>query len=525
MTTLDHPVQAEVRPSIRQHSAPALVVTLVSVLFAACCLGGIWLLVVKRQALAFHPVDYPYFIQTTSQLLERHAHLSINPEGFSCFGFYGMEGAGSIHRSIHVEPVKYFWALAGHLFQLPLFVFLFIGVVYFLPVLYFAVHQPIHDRGDALFGVLIAAIYCLYPSAAHAVTFDLRPFSLLAPAFVMCILAVHFRRPMFEKWLLLTLMFMTREESIMLGAVAILYAFCRRQGTVGARVRALSPLIVTWGIWLLVLITYYTWADYATKFNLGGARRFGGSILRNPVALGTAACGAAVIGVCLFRMRRFAQSRRALLALCSALVPFAGMYYLYSRNPQVRASGELDLLYSPRWTLCIYMGLLLCIQLWSELRSGRARRMMLAGLCLLAAALIPFNFVGERSICHQGRAWWERRGTAEFVFRSAESVPRNALLVCDYDTCQALADRRNLLVYNRLPPELATGSNRFFPANKTTLADYLRKHRGYMIVSSKGERDLREVAQAGVIFRPMSQNAAYQLLEFEGTQSIATAEP
>jgi len=213
----------------------------------------------KRDLLGYHTRDFVFYAQFAAKGFDRSlgADLTLNPEGNNLFGMHGFEGEGGLHRSVHFEPVKYLYAAAYRLTGSLLVLFLITGLILLLPAAYVAVHHRRDGPGDVGFAALAACLYALWPSMVPAIAYDLRPFALLAPLYAMAVLSIQYRRPLAERLLWFNLMFLAREEALVLGI--FVWAFALRMERDGDRGRVNLGYGITWAAWAAATAAFYWW--------------------------------------------------------------------------------------------------------------------------------------------------------------------------------------------------------------------------------------------------------------------------
>jgi hypothetical protein len=187
---------------------------------------------------------------------------NFNPFGQNVFGYAGYEGTDNFYYSVHFEPIKFLYVplygLTGRFSAL----FLFLSLGYFSPLLYLALVAPLKERARQVMAVAWAAIYVLYPPVMEVASFDLRPRSLLGPALVLLLIAVLYRRPLWEKALALVFLFAVREEAILLAPFLILIDWLSSSKG-KARRKSLIVLSVIWVVGTITALWFFEWGGFA----------------------------------------------------------------------------------------------------------------------------------------------------------------------------------------------------------------------------------------------------------------------
>lgn len=159
---------------------------LLTAFIAIACLATILFNQLTLQAMEFHTRDYTYYLQFAAKLLHDRLtpHYSLNPEGPNFLGFHGIDGEAGLHQAVHIEPIKSLDALVYAIFRTSTALIVWRSLLFFAPILYFLRVFPTPTPSDRRFAALFVLLYCLYPATPMAAVYDLRPFGLLAPAFL-----------------------------------------------------------------------------------------------------------------------------------------------------------------------------------------------------------------------------------------------------------------------------------------------------------------------------------------------------
>lgn len=487
-------------------------------LFCAAGIASIVLARYKLQALLYHSVDFPYYLDSARLLLQPRAQIAFNPEGINCLGFIGASAVKNLHQSIHLEPVKYGWALMAYLLRSPEFLFVFFAAMYFCPILYFSTHFKPRTWLDTAFGALFVVMYCGLPCVANTVTFDLRPYALLAPACVLAVLAVRLDRPIGERLLFFNLMFFFREEAILLGPIIILYVLVRSSESRADRFRTALSMVISWCAWAAIIALYFRWTQYPNRFSPKGLREFVTEYPAGKMLLASGIACLAIVAFLMFRFRRVIALYRSTLVLTLLLIPAFGMFVNMTRDPILRRNGALNVVYGARWAMLWIVLLLVLLDLWSKPWPPAVRRRGLAFVTGLCVVLISLNFVGTQSVVALLNQCANRIGPARFVWSARDEIPRGANVMADYDTLQAFTDFPQVSVFDRMPISLASGRDRFYPKNKPILTRLLNDGTTYLILSRKNADDLPEILtpEAQEKLTVLGANERYKLLFLKG---------
>jgi hypothetical protein len=210
--------------------------------------------------------EFCYYTEMATSLLDPDLGLtySFNPFGHNAFGYAGYEGTDNFFHSIHFEPIKYLYTLVYGLSEKISFLFLFISLLYFSPLLYLAWAAPIKERAQQFMAVLWGLLYVLYPPTMEVVSFDLRPRTFLVPAVVILLIAVLYKRPLWEKVLALLFLISAREEAILITPFIILIDWLGVQPGKSPRKSALT-LVSLWLAGAATAFVFFEWGEFEQR--------------------------------------------------------------------------------------------------------------------------------------------------------------------------------------------------------------------------------------------------------------------
>ena len=210
--------------------------------------------------------EFCYYAEMATSLPDPDLSLtySFNPFGHNAFGYSGFEGTDNFFHSIHFEPIKYLYAAIYGLSGRISLLFLFISLLYFSPLVYLAWAAPLKERSQQVMAVLWGLLYVLYPPTMEVVSFDLRPRTFLVPALAILLIAVLYRRPLWEKVLALLFLISAREEAILIAPFLILIDWL---GAQPGKSRQKSTLTMV-GIWLAgsaAAFAFFEWGGFEQR--------------------------------------------------------------------------------------------------------------------------------------------------------------------------------------------------------------------------------------------------------------------
>ncbi len=210
--------------------------------------------------------EFCYYSEMAVSLLDPRLSevYNFNQFGQNIFGYAGLEGTRGFFQSVHFEPIKYLYApiysLTGRVSAL----FVFISILYFSPLLYLAWIAPLKTGAERLMAAAWGLLYVLYPSTMEVVSFDLRPRILLGPAMLLLLLAVLYRRPLWEKAAALVFLFLVREEAVVIAPFLILADWLDE----GPPSRRRTSLITLGAIWLAgtaAAFGFFEWSGFELR--------------------------------------------------------------------------------------------------------------------------------------------------------------------------------------------------------------------------------------------------------------------
>lgn len=476
----------------------------------------------KLKSLGYHTRDYAFYRQFHARVFDprmRHSY-ALNPQGSNVFRYSGIEGADAeghtgLHRTIHLEPIKYVEAVVCRLFGEKA-LFAFVAALFFLPVLYAGFLALAAPREHALFFVAFALTYCALPSALASASFDLRPYALLLPFFSLSLLALLFSRPAWEVVGLFNLLFTAREEAILLGLGIVVIAFVLgREEPGGVRRRWGWPLLVNWTAWLAVTVVYLRWIGYPTTLprDLGviWAKLTGGQ--------GTLPSALVTVGACALAWVVW----RKLPSVIRILLVLAALFALASLPPWLRyRAGPLReaavvVAYHPRYAIIGGILLLAVVVVWRAIRPARGRRWLAAAMVVTAAISACLSFAPvELAAAREFRRFLDRAPAAAPIFELRRSVSKyDTTVLCDLETYEALCDIDRAYVYERLPHWMVPGEDRYFPENAPDLERLIAERTDYVAVGTEGARELLPIVWETAAFDTLSASPAYTILAID----------
>ena len=453
----------------------------------------------KMQSLNYHQVDYPYYMEFAAKLFDPQAlkHYSQNPDGHTFFFMSGTEGERHFLQGIHFTPIKYVYALIYKIIPTPMALFIFISLVYFFPLFYFMRHTRLVSPSQRGFLLFIGVIYVFYPSVMHVISFDLRPYSLLAPLFMLTILSIFFAQPLWIRCCLLGLFFLTREEAIIFGIVVLLFNFFADFARGISPLRSTTVLSAIWGIWAGVIVCYYTWLDYPViysaslkTYNLHPMLERFWHLETWLVTAGVLVIAGFILKICLQRY----HGLRPYLPLISYSLVFLplGWQFVVMKGRVFQIGGfyiglrlsSQNFLYTPRFTVYILAVLVFLIIAWERLTPllpGQIKRVLgILALIFCCWCVLLSSYVYAKAL----QAHRKDGSETAFVWRIRSQLePYQSQILCDHETLQVFYDYNHIYVYERLSTYLVKGKTRFHPANRSHLIALLNERVQYIVIS------------------------------------------
>ena len=215
----------------------------------------------KMYSLNYH-LDFLFYMEFASKLFDNALinNYSIYPNGFNLFGYSGLDGLNNFQLTLHFEPITYLYAITYNIFKTPFSIFLLRSILYFFPVLFIALFYPINDNFDKLFLILFSIMWLTFPSTIPAINHDLRPFTLIAPYFLLLVFSIVNNRNFSEILVFFNILFLIREEAILFSFISILLFMSK------SKIYLRKPKVViffsNWIFWLIIYYFYYYWTDY-----------------------------------------------------------------------------------------------------------------------------------------------------------------------------------------------------------------------------------------------------------------------
>jgi len=430
-------------------------------------------------SLSFHP-DFSFYYQFTSRLADTRLsnQYPFSPNGINWLGWSGPDGANSLHESVHFEPIKYIYPLLYLIYPGPYSIFSFIALIYFAPLFYIHFVFRSRDQLDSIFKWLTIGIYCAYPSVLTFLIFDIRPFILLVPFWLMAFLSIHCRRPPIESFLLFNLIFLVREESIIFGACLLLYTFFRN----GTSSRVIKPLLYSWFFWTPVTLLYFNHTSLVLQLSPTGAISRFIDITTNPLSLLIISISLVLLAVISIRQRSFFKTYLPLasfsLILIPTFYPYAAAYFQTSFP-----AAQQSLLFSSPWTLGVMSLLMTVIIIWSLIKTKYKRQLFLVLFSLLFCSVLFTTIFSEHSQLHNIPKHAQKTTNHSWLIDISKQLdPYRNTILTDYSPYPLFASYENVYLYHRLPLNIIPGDARDWPTNMPVLKKLLREDVNYIVM-------------------------------------------
>jgi hypothetical protein len=479
----------------------------------------------KRDALQFHPRDYNYFIEQAARLADRKLanQFTVNIDGHNFLGIEGTEGVTNLFQAIHTEFFRYSYVALYFLTQSTLVIYIFYCLIFFLPILYYALIASRSSPGTWVPAVLFALLYVLTPAMINAVTFDIRPRILFITAWSLLSLAIVYQRPFREKLALFIFLFCIREEAVLLGAILIAFNYFA-MGPVPGR---LKQTLIFLGLDLATAVMFFGAMVSFGYTQIAGIYDPGTFV--SSLSLGAwviaLVSGAAVIFVTvwIWRKRRdWFQRWMMALTYASALLLTGLSEYrdiaLWAETVQLTGSVSiadvfLKLLTEANSSLVLYIAFIPLVLSWKYVRP-RAHRVLAISAAILC---VFFAMVSVPTIVGNLNNWNQAAGPARLIWDFKAGIDRyqtNVLL--DYDTLQAFFDVDKIAVYNRMPLWMVSRDDQYYPRNKQFLAKVIKERVQFVVISQKSLSNMTELfSLAGVSASQVAANQEYVVLKIE----------
>lgn len=489
-------------------------------------LGVCWGVMTNLQrvkALKYQSIDFGMYMQFSAQLADPRLSrgLAANPLGYNIFGLEEVEAKNSLHQAIHFEPIKYAYVPLYAACDQPLGIFLFLGLLYYTPLLYFYRVHPRQSSQDRWLVLLFSLLYVFSAASINSLGFDVRPRILLMPFFMLTTLAVHYQRPLWQQLLGFGLLYLVREEALLLAPVLIAYGFARCQNT-RQRWRHMIWLSGMWLGYAATLYLYYRWTGYTNYDEFSYLDFF----VKVPWFIWPALSLIAVYGVYIASVW---LKKRALFEDWLVAYGLFGMGVLVTSARFVQAflgrrlsnpgknGGELLLvsLRNPDSVLLLMMLVLLVLLLWQYLVKEKQRQLIMAVLVIMTMAS---SADGLGVLVNHINTWRERIPPAEIIFELRQAMDNSTDgVLTDYDTFQVFYDNDTVYVYQRLPWHMyGSEKQRYYPQNIAKLTQIIEDEIDYIAVSAASQQQIESVLQTVPIQCSIwMENDSYLIYRFD----------
>lgn len=466
---------------------------------------------IKYKSLNFSRIDYPFYLQFASKLLDHNIikSFSINPNGYNWMFFSGTEGINNFHQSVHFEPIKYFYAVLYYFSNTPRTLFLFTSLIVFLPLIYISFVIPMDTKQQMHAVLSIAILYILYPSSLLVPSFDLRPYIFLAPFFLLSLLSITFSRPSWEIFLWFNAMFLAREEALILGIGIICYAFVKIKDRLLRR-KIIISLFLAFSSWALVTFSFFVWSGYSTTlfyqllekiFNLTSKLN-----TYKPIILFAASlCGITILVITIYCWRQlskkaFYQKILEIVSFSTIFLPLGYQFFKYELpyNLSHSRGGMAQLVFFPRYFL--YFVTLLCLGIISSpyIMKNIHSRAKLIWISSLSILFLSLNIIAPQGTQKLYAKYYDEIKSAGDVWHIRDATDKyQSWILVDYNTYQAFYDYQNVYAFNRLPWQVAPGESRFYPTNRPIVQEIINDQIEYVVVSKDSYSIINDFLSAG----------------------------
>ena len=486
------------------------------VLFLVFTYVGFAYATVKYRALSYNDVDFTCYLEFFSKLLDPtlSPRYSLNPNGHNYMGFSGIDGSGSVHISTHFEPLKYLDALVYRISGTYLAMFLLYSALFFMPLIYLALIMAKLDLESAFFATLVYMIYAFLPQNMESASYDLRPYSLLAPLVLVLLTAIILSRPFPEILVLLNCMFLLREESLILVPVLVLFLVSHER-TYGRRVQPSYWVwfAVSWLFWAGITVGYYIWTGLSFEgpgTELSRVYRFATGIgwVLIPVLF--------VFLLSLYAFRGFLIRRLSWVSLGLLAAP----WILEFANRKLLRGTLLEeaprvLLSEPRWHILWIIALGALLYSWRRVAT-RDQQRFLASVAAIGLLLVVYLcFFGQSTPWQRYRSYRAAADDAQVVFALRDrTLPAITVILTDYKTHKAFFDYERVYSYERLPWYLVQGKEEGrYPQNEEKLQQLLKEEVDWVVATRGEARQIKKIATKAQVTMDLdpSSNGAFSI--------------
>ncbi|MDO8548377.1 MAG: hypothetical protein Q7R71_01775 [bacterium] len=457
----------------------------------------------REKALVTNDFDYSLFLQFNVRAFDPSLAPvgSINSfsSGNNMFFKKGPDGAPTIWRWVHMEPIKIIPAFLYTLSHSILASYFFYIVLFFLPLLYGGYllwKRPTHGALISL-GLIALAVY---PSSFLYAAGELRAFFILPSLFVCFVLSLLYRRPFAEKIILLILFLLVREEALVLSAAAIVWELLRnRRDDAPHKDTAVLASVVAG--WTALTLLYNWYVAYTFNPPIPG-------ILLFPALFVCLCVGVAVLWWLWNKgtdVWTFAPD--SIFALTS-LVPVT-----FSLITIEHLGSPLRVIYGRYGFMSFYVFVaVLVAYLYDHNRTGLQKKIAVTGLALCIALFVISEALPHASATREYVARWDAGAQDDtLVYRAAESIPRDTPVLLDATTMVAFYLHQNTYAYNFLPYSLAhLDEEAAFPANTAQLRTLISSGISYVVLlNADADPLLTLIKEAGKHTQLVEQNSKF----------------
>lgn len=477
--------------------------------------------------------DINLYLQFVAKLLDTSItkQYSRNVGGFNFMGLVIQEGELGFQRLIHVEGIKYLWALGYRLLPFPALIFLMFSTLYFAPLLGLSRFANPRSRHEAALLIAVALLLVFYPSTPLASVNSLRPRMLFNGALPLALLAIHFRPPHWQVILAFLLLFSLREEAALFAVPLMLFAWFQ-PGDRALHRKLVLKLAGIYSAYLLILLLYYLPPgfgydpEFSSFASLLEHRRAGPALL---VVGGAFAVWALRLLFLLDQgeghlpdwvknlAARLGQGPGNLLhatgrvaALTLLFIPLIGQAYIlistkFYQLAIVETGARIQetlyrLIFTQQLAIFGPMAAVALLIAWHNMESPRLQR-MITGITLFLAvgsAALSFAAVYPTLVTHTYAAGYPpvsmRQNDASMIFELRTTADRhNDTILADLTTLAAFYDFEDAIAFDFLPFRIAPQEDRLYPESAPYLRMLIIKEVDYIAIHKNSDAAMQEL--------------------------------
>jgi hypothetical protein len=453
-----------------------------------------------------HFRDLGFFLEFPVKILDPELTKLYNftPGGKNFLGLTGSEGEYGFHKTVHFSPIKYSYILIYNFFPSPIALFAYFSSLFFLPILYLPL---IHSGKNKLETALLIGFVLLFvtaPNILHSSTGEIRPRILYSAFIPLAFLAIHYKRPQFERVLFFIGLLAIREEGIVFGLILIIYSLIHLSEDEGRKktlqifgfIYVINLAVVYWYFFVFSNLTY---SEEDSIIALLSGRP---TLMTGFVIAGIIYAGITIVSWRMstanktyrlgdkFELNKLAPKLLSVFVFSAFFFPLTvtGFSEVLKSKPDEKTitiiSETVRHLFTHYSFSIIYIFLLiLFVLIWDGVASQKNKKLLLLFLAIGLVFSLFFFVQAHPNLLEYYRANPKEQPINILLDLRERTDPYETSILVGYQVYNVFYDYNNVYIYQQLPVDIARGLRRLFPKNTELLTELIDNEIDYIAIN------------------------------------------